>query len=105
MILPHPQLIRWSVCVNELAARHECYTHQRWRDRDTVYHHRLPVWLVTTIITLAHSMIASGPADVVMACGVENDPLPIGSDAIGRDKKMGKPISRSYFEQHVHESV
>jgi acetyl-CoA C-acetyltransferase len=51
--------------------------------------------------TLAHSMIASGHADVVMACGVENmTRLPIGSDAVGRDKKMGKPISRSYFEQH-----
>ena len=51
--------------------------------------------------TLAHSMIASGHADVVMACGVENmTRLPIGSDAVGRDKRMGKPISRSYFEQH-----
>ena len=52
-------------------------------------------------ITLAHSIIASGQADVVMACGVENmTRLSVGADAVGRDKKMGKPISRSYFEQH-----
>ena len=51
--------------------------------------------------TLAHSIIASGHADVVMACGVENmTRLPIGSDAVGKDPKMGKPISKSYFEQH-----
>ena len=46
-------------------------------------------------------MIASGHADVVMACGVENmTRLPIGSDAVGRDPKMGKPISSSYFQQY-----
>lgn len=51
--------------------------------------------------TLAHSILASGHADVVMACGVENmTRLPIGSDAVGKDAKMGKPISKSYFEQH-----
>lgn len=51
--------------------------------------------------TLAHTMIASGHADVVMACGVENmTRLPIGSDAVGRDPKMGKPISSSYFKQY-----
>ena len=51
--------------------------------------------------TLAHSLIASGMADVVMACGVENmSRLPIGSDAVGREKTMGKPVSRSYFAHH-----
>ena len=46
--------------------------------------------------TLAHSMIAAGHADVVLACGVENmTRLPIGSDAVGKDKSMGKPIARS----------
>jgi len=50
--------------------------------------------------TLAHSIIASGHADVVMACGVENmTRLPIASDAVGLGK-LGKPISKSYFEQH-----
>ena len=51
--------------------------------------------------TLAHSILASGHADVVMACGVENmTRLPIGSDAVGKDARMGKPISKSYFQQH-----
>lgn len=51
--------------------------------------------------TLAHAILASGHADVVMACGVENmTRLPIGSDAVGKDARMGKPISKSYFEQH-----
>ena len=49
--------------------------------------------------TLAHNIICSGAADVVMACGVENmTRVPIGSDAIPANKKMGKPIGRSYFE-------
>lgn len=51
--------------------------------------------------TLAHSILASGHADVVLACGVENmTRLPIGSDALGKDPRMGKPISKSYFEHH-----
>jgi acetyl-CoA C-acetyltransferase len=51
--------------------------------------------------TLAHSILAAGHADVVMACGVENmTRLPIGSDAVGKDPKMGKPISSSYFAHH-----
>jgi acetyl-CoA C-acetyltransferase len=51
--------------------------------------------------TLAHSILASGHADVVMACGVENmTRLPIGADAIGSTAKMGKPISKSYFEHN-----
>ncbi|MBT7333965.1 MAG: acetyl-CoA C-acyltransferase [Gammaproteobacteria bacterium] len=51
--------------------------------------------------TLAHSILAAGHAEVVMAVGVENmTRLPIGSDAVGREAKMGKPISKSYFENH-----
>ena len=51
--------------------------------------------------TLAHSIIASGQADVVMACGVENmTRLPIGSDAVGKDPRMGKPVSKSYFAHY-----
>ena len=51
--------------------------------------------------TLAHSILASGHAEVVTACGVENmTRLPIGSDSVGKDPKMGKPVSKSYFEQH-----
>jgi acetyl-CoA C-acetyltransferase len=51
--------------------------------------------------TLAHSIIAAGHADVVVACGVENmSRLPIGSDALGREPSMGKPVSKSYFAHH-----
>lgn len=51
--------------------------------------------------TLAHSLISAGMADVVMACGVENmSRLPIGSDSVGKEKTMGKPVSKSYFAHH-----
>jgi acetyl-CoA C-acetyltransferase len=51
-------------------------------------------------LNLAHSLIASGQEDVVLACGVENmSRLPIGSDAFAGTKAgYGKPVSRSYFE-------
>ncbi len=51
---------------------------------------------------LAHSLIASGVEDVVLACGVENmSRLPIGSDAVaGAEAGYGKPIARSYFEHY-----
>src|SRR5215207_3051082 len=53
-------------------------------------------------VNLAHSLIASGTEDVVLACGVENmSRLPIGSDATaGAQARMGKPVSRSYFEHY-----
>ncbi len=51
--------------------------------------------------TLATSLVKAGMADVVLACGVENmTRLPIGSDSVGLDKKLGKPVSRSYFAQY-----
>lgn len=52
--------------------------------------------------TLAHSLIASGLEDVVLACGVENmSLLPIGADAVAGVKAgMGKPIARSYRNHH-----
>ncbi|MCP5179755.1 MAG: acetyl-CoA C-acyltransferase [Pseudomonadales bacterium] len=50
---------------------------------------------------LGYSLIRSGMADVVMACGVENmTRLPIGSDAVGLPKEYGKPVSRSYFAHY-----
>lgn len=50
---------------------------------------------------LAYSIIKSGVADVVMACGVENmTRLPIGSDAVGLKPEYGKPVARSYFEHY-----
>ena len=53
-------------------------------------------------LNLAHSLIASGQEDVVLACGVENmSRLPIGSDALAGTKAgYGKPVSRSYFEHY-----
>ena len=51
---------------------------------------------------LAHSLIASGVEDVVLACGVENmSRLPIGSDAVaGAEAGYGKPVARSYFAHY-----
>jgi acetyl-CoA C-acetyltransferase len=52
-------------------------------------------------VHLATSMLRSGMADVMIACGVENmTRLPIGSDAMGLPKEMGKPVSRSYFDSY-----
>lgn len=52
-------------------------------------------------VHLATSMLRSGMADVMIACGVENmTRLPIGSDAFGLPKTFGKPISRSYFDSY-----
>lgn len=50
-------------------------------------------------VNLAASLIASGQAEVVLACGVENlSRIPIGSDAYAGTKAgLGKPVSRSYF--------
>ncbi len=50
-------------------------------------------------VMLAQSLIKSGMAEAVMACGVENmSRLRIGSDSVGLPKEYGKPVSRSYFE-------
>lgn len=50
---------------------------------------------------LACSLIRSGMADVVAACGVENmTRLRIGSDSLGLPDEYGKPVARSYFEHY-----
>jgi acetyl-CoA C-acetyltransferase len=50
---------------------------------------------------LAYSIIKSGVADTVMACGVENmTRLAIGADAMGLKPEYGKPVSRSYFQHY-----
>jgi acetyl-CoA C-acetyltransferase len=56
-------------------------------------------------VNLAHSLIASGVEEVVLACGVENmSRLPIGSDAVaGAKAGLGKPLSRTY--RHYHEFI
>jgi len=53
-------------------------------------------------LNLAHSLVASGEEDVVLACGVENmTRLPIGADATaGAAAGYGKPVSRSYFAHY-----
>ena len=52
-------------------------------------------------VHLATGMVRSGMADVVIACGVENmTRLPIGSDAVGLKKELGKPVSRTYFHHY-----
>ncbi len=49
-------------------------------------------------VNLAYSLIGSGAADVVLACGVEvMTMLPIGSNAA---KGPGRPVSRSYFKHY-----
>ncbi len=51
--------------------------------------------------TLATGIVAAGMADVVIACGVENmTRLPIGSDSMGFDSGLGKPVARSYFSRY-----
>lgn len=51
--------------------------------------------------TLATGIVAAGMADVVIACGVENmTRLPIGSDSMGLDAGLGKPVARSYFSRY-----
>ena len=48
-----------------------------------------------------YSLIRSGMADTVLACGVENmTRLRIGSDSIGLPESYGKPVARSYFERY-----
>ena len=52
-------------------------------------------------VHLATSILRSGMADCVIACGVENmSRLPIGTDSVGLKPELGKPVSRSYFEQY-----
>jgi acetyl-CoA C-acetyltransferase len=53
-------------------------------------------------VNIAYSLIASGEAETVLACGVENlSRIPIGSDAsAGAAAGLGKPVSRTYFEHY-----
>ena len=52
-------------------------------------------------VHLATSILRSGMAECVIACGVENmSRLPIGTDSVGLKPELGKPVSRSYFEQY-----
>ena len=54
--------------------------------------------------TLGHAYIASGLADVVVACGVElMTRIPMGS-TVPREGTLGKPVTRAYREQHEYTS-
>lgn len=50
---------------------------------------------------LGNSLIRSGMADTVIACGVENmSRLRIGADSVGLPNGYGKPVARSYFQHY-----
>jgi acetyl-CoA C-acetyltransferase len=52
--------------------------------------------------TLAHGLIGSGLADVVVACGVEMmSRVPMGS-TVPRDGSLGKAVNRNYFRHHEY---
>jgi acetyl-CoA C-acetyltransferase len=54
--------------------------------------------------TLGHAYIASGLADVVVACGVEMmTRIPMGS-TVPKDGDLGKPITRAYRSHHEYTS-
>jgi acetyl-CoA C-acetyltransferase len=55
-------------------------------------------------ITLGHTYIASGLADVVVSCGVElMTRVPMGSN-VPREGTLGKPVTRMYWKQHEYTS-
>jgi acetyl-CoA C-acetyltransferase len=52
--------------------------------------------------TLAHGLIGSGLADVVVACGVEMmSRVPMGS-TVPRDGSLGKAVNRNYFRHYEY---
>jgi acetyl-CoA C-acetyltransferase len=52
--------------------------------------------------SLAGALIASGAADLVVACGVESmSRIPLGASA-RPDLRLGSPIPESYFAQHTY---
>jgi acetyl-CoA C-acetyltransferase len=54
--------------------------------------------------TLGHTFIASGMADVVVACGVElMTRIPMGS-IIPKEGNLGRPVTRAYWEHHEYTS-
>src|SRR5438105_6728400 len=48
---------------------------------------------------LAYSLVASGVVEAAVACGVEiMSRIPLGSTT--KDQSLGKPINKSYWQQH-----
>ncbi len=93
-------------CINKLAAQGMNVTRTAWLSHGGA--EATPCITIDSqcgssqeAVHLATSILRSGMADVVIACGVENmSRLPIGSDSVGLKPEMGKPVSRSYFEQY-----
>ena len=53
--------------------------------------------------TLATGLVGSGLEDVVLTCGVEcMSRVPLGANF--SDKKLGRPVSKSYFERYAFKS-
>ena len=55
-------------------------------------------------VNLAHALISSGAANVVLACGVEvMSTVKMGS-TVPRDGHLGKPVTRNYWKHHEYTS-
>jgi acetyl-CoA C-acetyltransferase len=55
-------------------------------------------------VNLGHSLIASGAANVVLACGVEvMSTVKLGS-TVPRDGSLGKPVTKNYWKHHEYTS-
>ena len=53
--------------------------------------------------TLATGLVGSGLEDVVLSCGVESmSRIPLGANFA--DRKLGRPISRSYFQRYAFQT-
>ena len=53
--------------------------------------------------TLAAGLLASGLEDVVLSCGLESmSRIPLGANF--SDKKLGRPVPKSYFERYAFKS-
>ncbi len=55
-------------------------------------------------VNLAHALISSGAADVVMACGVEVMSTVTMGSTVPRDGHLGKPVTRNYWKHHEYTS-
>ena len=93
-------------CINKLAAQGMNVTRTAWLSHGGA--EETPCITIDSqcgssqeAVHLATSMLRSGMAEVMIACGVENmSRLPIGSDSVGLKPEMGKPVSRTYFEHY-----
>jgi acetyl-CoA C-acetyltransferase len=94
-------------CINKVGAQAMNITRTAWLSSGGPDH--VPCTTVDSqcgssqyALNVAYNTIASGDAETVLACGVENlSRIPIGSDSsAGAEAGLGKPVSRSYFKYH-----